>query len=90
MKQKRKEMWKHMRAIGMIRFTLLLGGSWSGFFIVLTTLTELWPDGKFLSFGNFLGRVVIYLVGGYLFGLLMWVVTERAYQKAINTPERTA
>ena len=54
MKQKRKEMWEHMRVIGMIRFTLLLGGFWSGFVIVLTTLIELWPDGKFLSFGNFL------------------------------------
>lgn len=82
MNQKRKELWEKMRAMGKCRYICLVGGLWAGIFIILTTLIDLWPDGGFINFGAFLIKTVVsYLLGGCLFGLLMWIYGEYTYKK---------
>jgi hypothetical protein len=85
MKQKRKELWENIRAIGKSRYIFLVGGLWAGLFIILTTLVELWPDGEFINFRSFLIKTVVsYLFGGFLFGLIMWLYGEYAYKKGAD------
>ena len=68
-----------------------MGGLWAGLFIILSTLVELWPDGKFIHFREFIIKMVVsYLFVGFLFGLLMWIYGEYTYKKAINKPANIA
>jgi hypothetical protein len=86
MKQNRKKRWQNMRAIGKWRTISLVGGLWAGLFIILTTLIGLWPDGGFIHFGSFLIKTVVsYLLGGFLFGFLMWIYGEYTYKRGIRT-----
>ncbi len=80
-----------MRAIGKYRFISLVGGDWAGLVIILIILIELWPDGKFIEFGDFfLKAIILYIIGGFLFGLLMWIYGEYTYRKAINRSDSVA
>ncbi len=91
MKQNRKELWKNMRAIGKYRYIFLVGGFWAGLVIILTTLMELWPEGEFINFVPFLLKTIVYyLLGGYLFGLFMWIYGEYTYKKGINKSDSNA
>jgi uncharacterized membrane protein YedE/YeeE len=86
MKQNRKQLWENIRAMGKWRYISLMGGLWAGLFIILTTLIGLWPDGGFIHFRSFLIKTVVsYLLGGFLFGFLMWIYGEYTYKRGIRT-----
>jgi len=88
---KQKENWGKSRAIGKYRFITLTGSSWAGIVFIIMTLMELWPNGKFIKFGDFLTKAVIfYIIGGFLFGLLTWLICEYGYKKGINKSDSNA
>jgi hypothetical protein len=86
MKQKRIDAWKRIRSIGKGRF--IFDTICMFYFIVsiITTLIDLWPDGKFINLGSFLTKVFILSVGGLIIALIAWNNNEKEFKKA-NTIE---
>ena len=90
MKQKRIDAWKRIRSIGKGRF--IFDRICMFYFIVsiITTLIDLWPDGKFINFGDFLTKVIVLIITGIIIGLIAWNNNEKELKKANsnNTAEK--
>ena len=86
MKQKRIDAWKRIRSIGKGRFIFDTICMFYCIVSVITTLIDLWPDGKFINFGSFLTKLIILSVGGLIIALITWNNNEKEFKKA-NTIE---
>ncbi len=82
MKQKRFDTWKRIRSIGKGRFIFDTICIFYCIVSITTTLVDLWPDGKFLNYGNFLTKVIIFFVFGYIVALIAWNNNEKEFKKA--------
>jgi hypothetical protein len=86
MKQKRIDTWKRIRSIGKGRFIFDTICMFYCIVSIITTLIDLWPDGKLIHFGDFLTKVIILSVGGLIIALITWNNNEKKFKKA-NTIE---
>ena len=86
MNRKRIDTWKRIRSIGKGRFIFDTICMVYCIVSIITTLIDLWPDGKFLHYGSFLTKVIILVVGGYIIALITWNNNEKELKKA-NTIE---
>ena len=82
MKQKRIDTWKGIRSVGKWRFVFSTCCIFYCLASIFTTLRQLWPDGKFIHFGDFLFKVIIFLVTGLIIGLIAWNNNERKFKRA--------
>jgi len=82
MNDKQRAKWEKMRAKGMWRFVLLYGVLWWGtFMIVGTSAYDYFLRHRSLSEELYIS-VPVYLVGGMVFGLAMWLVGEYQYRRS--------
>jgi hypothetical protein len=51
---------------------------------ITTTLRDLWPEGKFIHFGDLLFKVIILFVFGFLLALATWELNERKLNKVAD------
>ena len=86
MKQKRIDTWKGIRSMGKWHFIFSTCCIFYCLASIGTTLRQLWPDGKFINFGDFLTKVFIFLVIGFFIALIAWNNNEKKLRKA-NTIE---
>ncbi len=84
MKQKRIDTWKGIRSIGKWRFVISICCIFYCLASIATTLRQLWPDGKFINFGDFLTKVIILFVIGFFVALITWKTNERKFKKVTN------
>lgn len=82
MKQKSIDIWKGIRAIGKWRYIFTFCCVFYCLVSIITTLRRLWPDGKFIHFGDFLFKVIICFVIGFFAALITWNINENKYKKA--------
>ncbi len=82
MNQKQRAKWECTRAKGMWRFVLLYGVvGWGGVAIIATsTLIYGWNKLSFVA--------PIYLVAGFVFGLLCWFIGEYKYRRSLAIPSQ--
>ena len=78
--------WGKTRAKGKWRYVATTGFIWGLFSGILSKLFEMIVDGKgfaetFLTNDFLLYIVVFIVIGGFLFGLSMWYMSERKYRK---------
>lgn len=75
--------WERRRAKGIVLFVLMFGAMWGAWMIIVLSLAEYLWDGTFrvesLKF-----TVPIYLVGGFIVGLVVWGDNENKYRKHIS------
>lgn len=83
MKIKNPECWKGVRLMGKWRFVFIVCCTFYCPASVIITLLDLWPDGKFFSFGNFLTKAIILLIGGFFIALLSWNSNEKSFGKQL-------
>ena len=79
MNDKQIEAWKKVREKGKARYIALIGGSYgvAMFFFMTFFQFRNWLNPRFIAIS-----ALLWIVGGALFGLTMWVVGERRFQKA--------
>lgn len=82
MKQKRIDTCKGIRAVGKWRYIFVYCCTFYCLVSIVTTLKKLWPDGNFIHFGDFLTKVIIFLVTGFIIGLIAWNNNEKKLKKA--------
>ena len=82
MKPEHVERWRAARAKGRWRYILLYGVlAWGiPMFVVMTFVLN---PGRAQNAGLLALQLVIWLVGGAMFGTTMWYVNERNFRKAI-------
>lgn len=80
--------WETTRQKGRTQFVLLYGVlAWGlPMFVVMTFFLNRQRD-KPISSGMILISVVIWAIGGACFGLAMWAISERKYQKYLASKE---
>ena len=82
MKQKKIDTWKRIRSNGKGRFIFDTICVVYCIVSIITTLIELWPDGKFMHPGGFLLKVIILFAGGFIIALIAWNNNEKEFKKA--------
>ncbi len=82
MKAKHKAQWEKIRAIGKWRYILLLG-SWMGMFqTILSPIIEYLIFGSDFDLTSLIIRLPINLIGGLVFGYILWKFGEDRYNKS--------
>ena len=85
MNEKQRAEWGKIRAKGMWRFVLLYGVLWWGtFMIVGTSAYNYFLRRREFSEGLYIS-VPVYLVGGLVFGLAIWLVGEYQYRRGLTS-----
>ena len=81
MNDKQIEAWKKVRERGRARYVALIGGSYGAAMFLFMTFFQLrnWSNPRFI-----LISALLWAIGGALFGLAMWTVGERRFQKAVT------
>ena len=82
MNQKQRAKWERIRAKGMWRFVLLywvLG--WGGFMIIIASGYSYFFRHRGFSVDDLIITIPTYLVGGFIIGLVLWLIGEYQYQK---------
>jgi len=82
MKQKRIDTWKRIRSVGKWRYIFAYCCIFYCLVSIVITLRKLWPDGKFINFGDFLTKVIIIFVLGFFAALITWNINEKKLKKA--------
>lgn len=79
MNQKERARWERTRAKGMWRFVMLYGVLiWGGTTSIVTWIIVTLIIGR----DNLSIRVPFFLVSGFVFGLVCWLVGEYRYRKS--------
>ena len=85
MNQKEKKQWENIRSLGKSRYIFF----WATFFtcvqILFNTLIQIYPNGKFITFNDFLFWVIVHIIAGYFLGLINWSMGERKYNKSAHS-----
>lgn len=79
--------WKKKREIGKWKYALIYGALFWGIpvYISLQLFYHLFKEGYVFEVGRFITGLIAWIVIGFFgFGLMMWWLNERAYNK-INT-----
>ena len=84
MKQKRINTWIKIRSVGKGRFIFSTCCIFYCLVSIPTTLYDLWPEGKLMHFGDFLTKVIIKLLFGFLLALIVWAQGERNLKKTAD------
>jgi hypothetical protein len=80
MNKKQKAKWEKLRTKGMWYFVLLYGVLWWGGFMIIATSTYDYFFGyRGFQFEDLRRTVPIYVIGGLVFGLVMWLIGESGY-----------
>ena len=80
------EGWEKDRARGPMRYVLRVGILGFGTAMFLANLFMRPP--AVLTVVGVLARALVWAVGGFLFGVLLWLVNERRYRKHLATQNR--
>lgn len=82
MKEEYKAQWEKIRSIGKWRYILLLG-SWMGMFVtILSPIIEYLIFESSFDLISLLIRLPLNLIGGIVFGYLMWKFSENRYNRS--------
>ena len=81
MKQKRIDTWKRIRSVGKWRYIFAYCCIFYCLVSIVITLRKLWPDGKFIHFADFLFKVIILFVIGFLAASITWSINEKRFKK---------
>ena len=82
MNHKQRAKWEKVRAGGMWRYVLIYGVLyWGGVMIVGTSIYNFFFRPYRFSLNELKFSVPVFLVGGLLFGLFGWLVSEHQYRK---------
>lgn len=87
--EEKREHWKKLSAQGKNRFILKTGLSWGLSMVIFTTILDaFWKKNFSFSYftshdflGDFIVYFVVWLLGGYFFGLHFWLRMEKKYRK---------
>jgi hypothetical protein len=79
----RAEKWQKTREKGKSRYVFLFGVLWWGGFmtIFMSFFQYLTRPEKFDWIQNLLINLVVYMIGGFLFGVCTWSMAEKQYLK---------
>jgi hypothetical protein len=77
------EGWKKDRARGLMRYVLRVGILGFGTAMFVTNLFVRPP--AVLTVVGVLARALVWAVGGFIFGALLWLANERRYRKYMST-----
>ena len=77
--RKHVQWWERKRSKGRSHFILWAALMWGGLMILFTTAWEYFLDHRFDP-GLLIIKVLIYLIGGYVVGLIGWSSNEKKYQ----------
>jgi hypothetical protein len=81
-KERAKGDWELTRVRGRTRFVLTRGVlGWGVPMTLFMLLKDYFFDGEALTPGVFLIGVVVFLSGGYFFGLVLWILNEKSYRR---------
>ena len=81
MNQKQKAKWKRTRSKGMWHFVLLYGVLVFAGLMIITTSVYSMLIGTF-AYNNLKLAVPAFLIGGFVFGLALWLVGEYMYRQS--------
>ena len=79
MNDKQIEAWKKVREKGKARYIALIGGSYGVAMFLFMTFFQL---RNLLNPRFIIISAILWIIGGALFGLAMWTIGERRFQKA--------
>ena len=82
MKQTQKAKWERTRAKGMWRFVLLYGAVMAVPMIVATSIFDHFTSPYGLTLRHLQVKVPIFLVSGFITGLVMWFIGEYNYRRS--------
>lgn len=93
---KRVKKWEEIQKKGKKRFVWINGVSIFGslMFVFMTIFNYLQDVGfnihaiEEISFKTVLINFIVYLLAGYIFGLLMWSANEKSYKKHIENTKK--
>ena len=77
------KVWERRRAKGMRLFVLMFGAMWGAWMIIVMSLVEYLMDGTIRA-ESLKFKVPIYLIGGFIVGLVGWWSNENKYRKHIG------
>lgn len=79
MNDKQIEAWKKVREKGKARYVALTGGSYGAAMFLFMTFFQFrnWLNPRFIVIS-----ALLWIAGGALFGIAMWTIGERRFQKA--------
>jgi hypothetical protein len=84
MNQKQRAKWERTRAKGMWRFILLCTVLFGGALLISTSIFDYFTSFNGFRLQDLYFKLPIYLVGGLVFGVLVWFVGEYKYKKYSN------
>ena len=78
--------WEFERERGPFLWILRNGlMTWGASMFLMMTIFWSWMDGKeMVTRGELYGNAALWLVGGAVWGLAVWVLSERSYKKALK------
>ena|SRR5579871_7035255 len=82
------ERWQRQRAPGRSRFILQTGGGYG--LAMFIALTFFGPSAVPLTARTILINALIFAAAGFLFGVVVWGLSERRYQKYLRSAGRDA
>ncbi len=85
MNQEQRAKWEQTRAKGMWRFILLNTVLFSGGLLIGTSIYDHFTRTNGFWFEDLYFNVPIYLVGGLVFGVAIWLIGEYRYKKVQAT-----
>jgi Na+/melibiose symporter-like transporter len=83
MKDKEFEAWKVQRAKGKVRFFFLNGVLAFGIPTFVAVLFIIKPFAEGFSSAAAISYYVVWPIAGFLFGVLMWHISEHKYRKEL-------
>ncbi len=81
MNQEQKAKWERTRVKGMWRFILLNTVLFGGALLIGTSIFDYFTSSNGFRVENLYIKVPIYLVGGLVFGVVVWFFGEYKYKK---------
>jgi hypothetical protein len=82
MNDKQRAWWERQRSQGMDRFVLRTGVlQYGGIMFIATLLLTYFTTPEKFDLPHVIIRAVTCLIGGVVFGLLLWWMNERGYNK---------
>ncbi len=85
MNQKQRAKWEQTRAKGMWRFILLNTVLFGGGLLIGTSIYDYFTSFNGFRFEDLYIKVPIYLIGGLVFGVAIWLIGEYRYKKVQAT-----